>query len=193
MKTLLLASLLASAALAEPAIPQTGSAALWGPGARLEAQREAMKGLAFLDGMWRGPAKAADGKQALTQTERVGSLLDGTVKLVEGRGYDGQGRAVFNALGIISYDPVRRTYSMHSYAMGYAGDFPLIVRPDGFSWTQPAGPGSSIRYTATIKDNEWHEVGERIAGGGPPVKTFEMRLRRLGPARWPQADAVPPR
>ena len=38
------------------------------------------------------------------------------------------------------------------YAMGYAGDYPLTVRPDGFSWSHPAGPGATTRYTATIRD-----------------------------------------
>jgi hypothetical protein len=82
---------------------------------------------------------------------------------------------------------------MHSHAMGFVGDFPLEVRPDGYSWTQPAGPGASIHYTATVGNGEWHEVGERVAGDSAPVKTFEMRLRRVGPTRWPQDGAVGPR
>ena len=100
---------------------------------------------------------------------------------------------MFNAFAIITYDPARRSYSMRSHAMGYAGDYPLTVRPDGFSWSHPAGPNATVRYTATIRDGEWHEVGERIAGSAPPVKTLEMRLRRIGPTEWPQAGAVAPR
>ena len=164
----------------------------WDPAGRMAAQREAMRALAFLDGHWRGPAEAPN-SGPLVQTERVGTMLDGTVRVVEGRGYDPSGRTVFNALGVISYDPVRRTYSMHANASGYGGNFPLEVRPDGFSWSQPAGPGATIRYTATVGDGEWHEVGERIAEGTPPVRMIEMRLRRIGDSNWPGDGSVPPR
>jgi len=157
----------------------------------MAAQREAMKALAFLDGAWRGSA-VAEGIE-LTQTERVGDLLEGTVKLVEGRAYDAAGRTLFNALGVISYDPVKRSYAMRAHARGFVGDYPLDVRPDGFSWSQPMGPGASIRYTATVKDGEWHEVGERVAGSAAPAKMFEMRVRRLGASTWPAERAVPPR
>jgi hypothetical protein len=81
---------------------------------------------------------------------------------------------------------------MRSYAMGYAGDYPLTVRPDGFSRSHPMGPGATLRHIATTEGDEWQEIGERIAGGAAPAKMFEMRLRRIGPADWPAGDAVPP-
>ena len=64
------------------------------PEVRLAPQREAMKALAMLDGTWRGPAwtLTPTGRYELTQTERVGSLLGGTIKIIEG------GRVGFNAL-----------------------------------------------------------------------------------------------
>ena len=197
MKALLIAALLCTPAFAQsdspPSAPKAAPSGPWDPATRMARQREAMKALAFLDGSWRGSARAAPVAEDLVQTERMGTLLDGTVRLVEGRGYDSSGRTVFNALGIISFDPVSKRYSMRAHAEGYAGDFPLEVRPDGFVWTQPAGPGSSIRYTATVRDGEWHEVGERIAGDAPPKKMFEMRLKRIGDSAWPQANAVAPR
>lgn len=199
MRNLLLAALLSAPAAAQPPsapveAPQAAPAAgLWDPATRLTRQREAMKALSFMDGVWRGSAEAEAGGGALVQTERVGPLLDGTVKLVEGRAYDAAGKTVFNALGVISYDPVKRAYVMHAYAESYSGDFPLTVRPDGFTWTQPMGPGATLRYTAIVKDGQWHEVGERIVDGVPPAKLFEMRLRRIGPARWPTEGAVTPR
>ena len=176
------------------AVAQTPPAAgPWDPAARISAQREAMRALAFMDGAWRGRAEVDGGRRTVTHTERAGPLLDGSVRVVEGRSYDEAGQTVFNALGIISYDPVRRAYSIHSYAMGYAGDFPLEVQPNGYSWTQPMGPGTSIRYTATVRDGEWVEIGDRVAEGGAPVRTFEMRLRRIGDSRWPGDGAVAPR
>lgn len=194
---LLLALLAASVAPAQTGEPQPtpeqAAAGPWDPAARIAAQRRAMEALSFMDGAWRGGAEARQSDRGFVQTERVGLLLDGTVRLVEGRGYDAAGGTVFNALGIISYDPVRRAYSIRTYAMGFAGDYPLSVRPDGFSWSHPAGPGATMRYNATIRDGEWHEVGERVADGQPPARTFEMRLRRTGPSDWPRAGAVPPR
>jgi hypothetical protein len=163
------------------------------PASRIAAQREAMRALAFMDGRWRGQATVDGGRVTVVHTERSGPLLDGSVRVVEGRSYDERGNSPFNAFGIISYDPMRRAYSMHSYAMGFAGDFPLEVRPDGYSWTEPAGPGASIRYTATVANGEWHEVGERVAGNSPPTRVFEMRLRRIGDSPWPGEGAVPPR
>lgn len=189
----LLAALVGSPAAAiQPSETATPSS-LYDPAARIAAQREAMQALAILDGLWRGPAQTAEADGEFVQTERVGPLLDGTIRLVEGRGYDAGGETVFNALGIITYDPVRRVYSMRSYAMGYASDYPLTVRPDGFSWSHPAGPGATIRYTATVRDGEWHEIGERIVGEAAPEPMLEMRLRRIGASEWPGAEAVPRR
>lgn len=176
--------------LAPPAAAQPGP---YDPAARLAAQREAMKALAFMDGAWRGRAETDRFPAGFIHTERSGTLLDGTIRIVEGRSYDESGATRFNAFGIISYDPGRRAYVMHSYAMGYAGDFPLEVRPDGYSWTQPAGPGAAVHYTATVKGTEWREVGERRAAGAPPQKVFEMLVRRVGPTAWPQEGAVGPR
>lgn len=186
----IMTSAFAAALLAAPAAGQPGP---YDPATRLAAQREAMKALAFMDGAWRGQAETDRHPAGFTHTERVGTLLDGTIRLVEGRSYDEKGGTRFNAFAAISYDPARKAYTMHSYAMGFAGDFPLAVRPDGYSWTQPAGPGAEIRYTATVKGGEWRETGERVVNGGSPVKVFDMRLRRLGPTSWPQDGAVGPR
>lgn len=189
MNYLLFAVLLAAQQPAPPTAPQGP----WDPPGRLAAQREAMQALAFLDGTWRGTASGEEAGGDFAHTERVGTLLGGAIRLVEGRAYDAEGQSPFNAFAVISYDPVRRTYAMRSYAMGYAGDYPLTVRPDGFSWSHPAGPGATMRYNATIRDGEWVEIGERVSEGAAPVQTLELRLRRIGDSAWPQAGAVPPR
>ena len=188
---------LAAAAAAQPSAQPTAEQAAagpWDPASRLAAQREAMQALAFLDGAWRGSARMqGPGQGEYVHTERVGTLLDGTVRVIEGRAYDERGETVFNALGLVSYDPVRRAYSIQSHAEGYSGEYALAVRSDGFSWNHQAGPGVTMRYTATIRGGEWHEIGERVAGGAAPVKMFEMRLRRVAATEWPQAGAVAPR
>lgn len=152
------------------------------------SERAAMAKLAWMDGVWRGPAtiRTRAGEHRITQTERVGPMLGGDVRVVEGKGFNADGSIGFNALGIISYDPARRAYTMHSYAQGRAGDFPLTATDSGYVWTIPAGP-ATIRYTATFENGTWTELGERIVEGQPPQPFFEMRLTRVGDTDWPAA------
>jgi len=174
---------------ASPALAQPGSEAL------MDTQREAMTRFAAMDGIWRGPAwQLGPGgeKIELTQTERVGSFLDGTVKVVEGRGYVSDGSVAFNALGVISYDPQAKGFRMNSWAQGRSGDFALTLTADGYQWEIPAGP-MTIRYTATIGNGKWKEVGDRVMRGRDPVRFFEMTLERVGATDWPTEGAVPAR
>ncbi|HEV7799340.1 MAG TPA: hypothetical protein VGO73_14375 [Pyrinomonadaceae bacterium] len=161
------------------------------PATLIAAQREAMKRLAVMDGVWRGPAWTIlpSGKHNITQTERIGPFLDGSIKVVEGRGYNEDGSVGFNAFGIISYDPATKVYTLHSHAQGQVGDFVIKPTADGYTWEIPAGP-MTIRYTAVIKDGTLREVGDRIAPGKEPVRFFEMNLKRVGDSDWPAAGAI---
>ena len=165
------------------------------PAVQIAAQRQAMASLAMMDGVWRGPAWTilpSGQKHSITQTERIGPFLDGSVKVLEGRGYESAGRVGFNAFGIISYDPATHAYNLHSHAQGRVGDFVLKPTADGYVWEIPAGP-MVLRYTAVIKDGAWLEVGDRVLPGREPVRFFEMNLKRVGDNTWPAAGAVPPR
>ena len=182
---------LALAAAAVPAAAQQPDSA-----ALLAAQTEAMRALAMMDGVWRGPATSTlpDGsRRTFIQTERIGPFLGGSIRVIEGRGYADDGSVRFNAFGVISYDVAKKAYSIHSHAQGMRGDFAFTPASDGYSWETPAGPGATIRYTATIRDGELHEVGDRIVAGRDPQRIFDMRLKRLGDTDWPAAGAVPPR
>lgn len=163
------------------------------PTALIAAQQKAMVPLAYMDGIWRGAAwiMLPSGKKNITQTERIGPFLDGSIKVIEGRGYEADGRVGFNAFGIISYNPVTRAYSLHSHAQGNVGDFDLRLTSDGYVWEIPAGP-ATIRYTAVIMNRAWREVGDRIVPGQDPVRFFEMNLTRVGDTNWPAAGPVPP-
>lgn len=159
----------------------------------LEEQKKQLKSLSMMDGTWRGDAwiLLPNGtRQEMTQTERVGPLLDGAVKLVEGRGYDSSGKTLFNALGVIAYDPQQQELMMRSYAQGRIGNFPLKVTKNGFSWEIQAGP-ATIRYTAKIANGEWFEYGERIIGDRPPMRFIEMNLKRIADSKWPASNPVP--
>jgi hypothetical protein len=160
--------------------------------ASIAAQKEAMKPLAMMDGVWRGPAwtMLPTGKHEVTQTERIGPFLDGQIKVTEGRAYSADGTVTFNAFGTVSFDPAKKEYTLHSYALGRVGDFKLTPNADGYVWEIPAGP-MIIRYTATIKDGAWKEVGERVVPGQAPVQFFEMNLKRVSDSDWPAAGAIP--
>lgn len=164
------------------------------PAALISAQQKALTALAFMDGEWRGTAWTVVGsgeKHTITQTERIGPFLDGSVKVIEGRGYEADGRMSFNAFAIISFDPDKQAYSMRSFAQGRSGDFTLTPSAAGFVWEIPAGP-MTIRYTTTIKDGTWREFGDRMIAGKEPVRFFEMDLKRVGDTTWPAAGAVAP-
>lgn len=161
--------------------------------ALIAAQREAMKPFAAMDGVWRGPAWTilpSGEKHNITQTERIGPFLDGSIKVIEGRGYNADGTVGFNAFGIISYDPGSKVYTLHSHAMGQVGDFVIKPTADGYTWEIPAGP-MTIHYTAVIKDGTLREVGDRVMPGKEPVRFFEMNLKRVSDSDWPAAGAIP--
>ncbi|HRD45644.1 MAG TPA: DUF1579 domain-containing protein [Caulobacter sp.] len=190
MRRLLFAASAASLSLAvaAPALAQ------YDPAATRAAQTEAMKALSVMDGVWRGPAWTIDQtgtRHEVTQTERIGTFLGGSVRVLEGRGYNADGTVGFNALGVLSYDPARKAYTLSSWAQGRSGDFPLTATADGYVWTTPAGPNATIRYTAVIKDGAWREIGEYVVEGQPPRPVFEMNLVRLGDSDWPAGGAVP--
>lgn len=165
------------------------------PHATIAAQQAALAPLSILDGRWRGTARMTmpDGSvHEFTQTERIGPLLDGSIKLIEGRSYDADGNTVFNAFAVLSFDPASDRYTLHSHALGEVGDFAFVPTGNGYRWEIPAGP-ATIRYTATIEDDRFVETGERIIAGQQPVEFFRMQLQRVGDSRWPAADPVAPR
>ena len=162
------------------------------PAKLIAAQREAMSVFKNMDGVWRGPAWTilpSGEKHHITQTERIGPFLDGSVKVIEGRGYEADGKVTFNAFGTISFNPATRVYMLHSYAMGNAGDFVMTPTTDGYVWEIPAGP-MKIRYTAVISGDDFKEVGDQIQAGKEPVRIFEMTLKRVGDTKWPADGAV---
>jgi hypothetical protein len=189
MRLILIAAAVACSAM--PAVAQGP----YDPAARIAAQRTAMARLAMLDGVWRGPAwtLTPQGRREMVQAERIGPFLDGSVRVMEGRGYTADGAVAFNAFGVVSYDPATQRYSLTSWAMGFMGTFPLRLTDDGYVWEAPAGPGAIMRYTAVVRDGTWHEIGERIVGDAPPVRTVELNLRRVGDSDWPAANPVPMR
>lgn len=173
--------------------PGVGAAQAPNPAALAQGRAELAK-LSFLDGRWEGEGWTTEaGGQRITfrQTERVGPLLDGGVRLVEGRGYATDGKLAFNAFAVLSpADP--GTYDFRSYAMGRAGTFKArLTAPGELVWEIPAGP-NKIAYTMTVKDGRWREVGDFVGPDGAKRRFFEMNLRRVGDADWSEAAVSTP-
>jgi len=157
--------------------------------------QQPMDALAMMQGVWSGPAHGVGyGGKAydITQTERVGPMLDGQVLVIEGRGYEADGSVAFNALGVISWKAETNGYEFRAYNGGRAVTAPLTVDGKVASWEMPAGPNAVMRFTMDFSAGTWHETGRYIVPGAAPVTTLDMTLTRRGDTDWPAAGAVTP-
>jgi hypothetical protein len=194
MKIIPLSTLLALAVLGGcPALWAQTPAPAQTSAQMIERQQSAMMKLGALDGLWRGTGwikdRPADAPRQLTQTLRAGSLLDGTLKLLEIRGYQADGAIGFHAFNTISFDSQKNSYVIIARAGGRSGNFSFEVTADGYIWYIGDGK-QGLRYTATVKDDSWTEVGESLTPGSAPVRVSEWTLRRVGKTEWPEGGAL---
>lgn len=187
MRRMILGALALGLAIAIPASAQQADTGA------IAAQKAAQGKFAWMDGTWRGTAvtRGPGGEHMVTHTERVGTMLGGTVRVIEGKSFNPDGSVGFNAFAVISFDPAKNAYDFRSYAQGRTGDFAITPTADGYVWEIPAGP-ATIRYTATFKGGRWTEIGERVVPGQPAMKFFEMTLKRVGDTSWPDGGAMTP-
>ncbi|KTF69916.1 hypothetical protein ATB93_06500 [Sphingomonas sp. WG] len=167
----------------------------WGQAAdsaAIAAQQAAVKKLDWMRGLWRGKAETLtpDGPIEMTQTERIGTILDGTLLVIEGKAYGTDGSVPFHAFGVVSYNQASGKYVLASHAQGRSGSFPLSLTDTGFTWEVPAGPNALARYTATFAGGVYVEVGDYVTEGQPPRRFFTMTLKRVGDTDWPAAGGL---
>ena len=156
-----------------------------------EVGRAAMAKLSSLIGRWEGEATIMLGPGRtikVKQTEVVQKKLDGGALLIEGTGRDAAGtdaeKIVFQALAVCNYDPISKKYKFHAFrdnGMSIVADAELT--DTGFIWGFEDGRGGKIRYTVTLKDDTWSEIGEYLIEGQPARKTFEMTVKRISETR----------
>ena len=152
--------------------------------ARTAVHQEAMKKLEFLAGTWKGKAWYSMGpnrKHEVEQTETVQIKQQGVVLLVEGLGRDASsGAIVHDAMGVLSYDDVSKTYRLTSWAgAGRSGVFDASVGSNRLEWGMKNESGT-IRYTLVINEKgEWFEIGERSSDGATWIKFCEMTLQKV--------------
>jgi hypothetical protein len=149
----------------------------------VEAQRAAMKRLDFLTGRWSGEARILRGPgqdMELIQTEEVHYKLEGLVLMIEGVGrMKDEGKAVLQALGIISYDDVAGSYRMRAFNDGrwLETDVRLTENGKGLTWGFAVG---EIRTNSVLSINdkgEWRESTDLRAGLQPSRKFMELVVK----------------
>lgn len=159
----------------------TPQAAYRGPD--LAAQRAAMQRLAGMVGDWTGEAAVTFPVQrTVHQSERIEADMDGLLLVIHGNGYADPGRSgdpIFRALGVISYDDRRGIYEFRVYNDGRASTAEARFLDDGrLQWSMNFAP-VLIRYTITLGDGRWNEVGEMSRDNGATwTRTIEMNLTR---------------
>lgn len=161
--------------------------------ALIAKQRAALDSFAWMDGVWRGTVTSAtpEGTIALVQTERVGTIAGGTMRVIEGRGYGADGTLAFNAAATITFDAASGQFIMSSTARGMTARPWFKPTADGFEWGLESGP-LSISYIARHKDGTWVEEGFMAMPGQPKRQFMTMRLKRVGSTDWPGAGVIGP-
>jgi hypothetical protein len=149
------------------------------PSDNANAQREAMKKLAFLVGKWSGPitiSRVSGEPLKLTQTENIQFKLGGLVLLIEGTSTASDGKAQFEALTTVAFDSASHTYRFRAYHDGNYVDAPLTVLADGFSWEYSMGPAKVVNTMKLTGKGEWQETTNVTVGNNPPRPSAEMLL-----------------
>ncbi|WP_422362035.1 hypothetical protein [Reichenbachiella sp.] len=157
--------------------------------AQPDFSQQAKQKIAALDlmvGDWEGTGYlfTPQGKEPSQVTEKIQYKLDGTVIMAEGKGVitleDGTQQTVHDALGILSYNSFTQQYQMNSFVskgMSTQAKFE-IIDANNMVWWIEAGP-TTIRYSLTIKDGTWKEIGERSMDGENWQQFFEMELTKI--------------
>jgi hypothetical protein len=147
----------------------------------VDAQREAMKKLAFLAGHWSGSVSISRGPGEplkLTQTENVQYKLDDLVLLIEGESTGSDGKKQFQALATVAYDDASHAYRFRAYNEGHFIDTELTVQSAGFAWGFEAGPAKIQNTMHLTAKGEWQETTDVTFGGTPPHRSVDMLLQR---------------
>ncbi len=117
-------------------------------------------------------------RQEVDQYEKISSVLDGSVLLIEGIGRQ-NGEVRHHAVGTLSYDPFAQKYMLRTFKDGYTVDADAELKEDGsFIWSMK-NPRGITRYTVRLIDGTWLETGDFSADEGKTWSPFlEMKLQK---------------
>lgn len=142
-------------------------------------------------GMWRGTVNSMgrDGQwHEAVAVERARWNLAGTAILVEGYGYSEDpetGTRVngHDAVGLIEWDTANESAVFHAHRAGEEFKrytFELANEGESIRWHMEPGPGITLRFTITLTDDRWFEVGEMSRDDGKNwMKFLETDLARV--------------
>jgi hypothetical protein len=149
--------------------------------------RSALAPIAGIVGQWEGDAhilvgEEGGGKMTVRQSEDISWGASQTVILIRGTGRSveaaNRGEIVFEAAAALWSDPASdNKLMMRTFHDGRSLAVDVEMRGDTLVWGFPAGPGR-MRFAITVTDDTYHEIGEFIRPGAPPIKTIEITLRR---------------
>jgi hypothetical protein len=146
---------------------------------------DAIQKLAFLTGNWKGNGYVQMGSQkhSFNESETIAMKLNGTIIQIEGEGRDLQnpGLIIHQAFAIISYNIQNAKYLMKAFrGDGEQIDADTKLTDDhSFQWSFANPMAGQIRFTITVSDNKWTEIGEMSRDDGRNWnKYFEMILSK---------------
>jgi hypothetical protein len=144
---------------------------------------DALQKISFLTGSWKGTGWMQMGpeKHSFNQTESIFSKVNGTIIQIDGLGKDQQNPDIIihQAFAIISYDILNGKYLMKAFR-GDGGQIDAeakLVGDNIFQWSFSTSMTGQIKYTITVSNNKWTEIGEMSSDSGKSWnKYFEMTL-----------------
>ena len=144
---------------------------------------DALQKISFLTGSWKGTGWMQMGpqKHSFNQTESIVSKVNGTLIQIDGQGKDQQNPdiVVHQAFSIISYDVKNAKYLMKAFrGDGEQIDAEVKLIDDyTFQWSFSNPMAGQIKFTITVQNNKWTEIGEMSRDKGTTWnKYFEMVL-----------------
>lgn len=157
--------------------------ALCPPALRADPAIDAMKALPRLEGRWAGEGwmRMGPGEPVrFVGEETVESRLDGRLLVVEGlhRTPD-RSKVVHHAFGVFSWDEAQKAYRFTTYVANRGGGEHAARLEDGaLVWDLASPDGMKRRFTITVTNDEWKEVGH-VLRGEQWLQFFEMTLKRV--------------
>lgn len=170
-----------------------------------QAPNDPASHLAKFIGRWEGQSRMiipGNAEPQIAHTlETAQWKLNQTAVLIEGLGTlkdpaTGEDRIVHDALGIIRVDPKTNTLRF----VAFKADQPMIetelevLDTGDLRWSMQPAPNVTVRFTISLTDTTWKEIGEMSNDAGQTWREFlQMNLKRIDP---PTSDAtdkpVPP-
>lgn len=148
----------------------------------IDAKKAEMKKIEKLAGQWKGSGWIQRGaeRDTFTGTETVQKKLDGLALLVEGSFSNPEGKAIHQTLAVLSSNDKMNGYVFATYlANGITGIQDFQVLGDHFQWGFAIPGVGTVRYTITVTDAAWSEIGEFSRDGKSWIRNFEMKLDRV--------------